>query len=258
MNGMLEVINLSHTHAKGTPMEKAALKNVSFRLQPGEFACVVGQNGSGKSSLLHLIAGVYRPDQGIIKIKGEEVTALPQHRRAGQIGLVWQNPLQGTAPGMTVEENLTLALCKGRTSSLQPLLSSRRRNELREHLSRLDLGLEDRLRHQVGLLSGGQRQALTLLMATVARPRLLLLDEHTAALDPAAAVRVIDITKRLIGENQLTTLMVTHNLEQAVQLGNRLLMLTDGELVMDRSAASKAQLDVQQLEAAFHRPTFAG
>lgn len=248
---MLKMINVTYTHAKGTPLETAALRNVSISLQPGDFACIVGPNGSGKSSLLNLVAGVAHPERGTIMIEGQDVTHLAQHKRAASIGLVFQNPLQGTAPGMTVEENLSLALLKGKPYGLGWLIASSRRRFLRESLADLGLGLEERLYSKVGVLSGGQRQALTLLMATLTRPSILLLDEHTAALDPATAARVIKISQDLISEHRLTTIMVSHNLDQAVTLGNRLIMLRAGEVVMDLSEKEKANLTVGQLRQEF-------
>lgn len=248
---MLKMINITYTHAKGTPLETVALRNVSLDLPPGEFVCIVGPNGSGKSSLLSLVAGVTKPETGSIMINKHDVTHLPQHKRAPSIGLVFQNPLQGTAPGMTVEENLSLALLKGKTNSLGWLVAPKRRRLLQEHLAKLGLGLEERLHSKVGVLSGGQRQALTLLMATLTRPSILLLDEHTAALDPATASRVIKISQDLISEHRLTTIMVSHNLDQAVAFGDRLIMLRAGEVVMDLSAKEKAVLTVGQLRRQF-------
>ncbi len=250
---MLELVNLTHAFGRGTPMEKPALRGVSLRLGPGEFACLVGSNGAGKSTLLNAVAGTYVPDGGRVLIDGKDVTRLPEHRRAQLVGRVFQNPLQGTAPNMTVEENLSLAAERGGRRGLGPLLTVRRRAWLRERVSVLGLGLEDRLGARVGLLSGGQRQALTLLMATLARPQVLLLDEHTAALDPATAERVVEMTTRLAEELTLTTLMVTHNLEQAISLGHRLIMMHEGQVVLDVKGQQKSSLTVGGLRSEFER-----
>ncbi len=248
---MLAMVNITQTHSLGTPLQTTALRNVSFRLRPGDFACVVGPNGSGKSSLLGVVSGSNQPETGSIMIGGRIVTGMPQHRRAAAIGMVFQNPLQGTCPSMTVEENLALACLRGKSYGLGWLLVGKRRRQLREQLARLGLGLEERLHSQVALLSGGQRQALTLLMATFTRPQVLLLDEHTAALDPATAERVIRLTSELVSEQRLTALMVTHSLEQALSLGNRLIMLRDGEVVLDLGKEEKAKLTVERLRQEF-------
>jgi putative ABC transport system ATP-binding protein len=248
---MLRMSNVTHIHCQGTPLQTTALRNVSLRLHPGDFACVVGPNGSGKSSLLGIVSGVHQPVAGSVSIAGRIVNGLPHHRRAADIGMVFQNPLQGTCPSMTVEENLALACLRGKPYGLSWLLAKHRRSQLRERLAQLALGLEDRLHSRVGLLSGGQRQALTLLMATLARPKLLLLDEHTAALDPATAERVIQLTRDLVGQQGLTTLMVTHSLEQALTLGNRLIMLRAGEIVLNLHQEQKARLTVERLRQEF-------
>lgn len=250
---MLELVNLTHTFGRGTPVEKAALRRISLRLEPGEFSCLVGSNGAGKSTLLGAVAGAFLPDHGRVLIGDKDITRLPEHRRAHLVGRVFQNPLQGTAPGMTVEENLALAAQRGRRLGLRPLLTKGSRAWLRERLAGLGLGLEDRLAAKVGLLSGGQRQALTLLMATVSRPEVLLLDEHTAALDPATAERVVELTTQLVEELHLTTLMVTHNLDQAIALGHRLLMMHDGEVVLDLRGQQKSSLTVGGLRSEFER-----
>lgn len=248
---MLRLIELEHTFNQGTPMAKAALSGVTLHLLPGEFVCVVGSNGAGKSSLLNAVAGVYRPDHGRVIIDGQDVTSQAEYLRARFVGRVFQNPLQGTAPGMTVEENLALAAERGKPLGLGRILTKPRRGELRERLADLGLGLEERLAAKVGLLSGGQRQALTLLMATLVQPKVLLLDEHTAALDPATADRVLAITARLVKEQHLTTLMVTHNLAHAVSLGDRLLMMNNGQIVQDLSGQQKAALTVEKLRSLF-------
>ncbi len=248
---MLRLTELEHTFNHGTPMAKTALSGVSLNLSPGEFACVVGSNGAGKSSLLNAVAGVYHPDHGSVLIDGQEVTDQAEHARARTVGRVFQNPLHGTAPGMTVEENLALAAKRGKHLGLGMMLSCAKRSEIREELAALGLGLEERLTTRVGLLSGGQRQALTLLMATLVRPKVLLLDEHTAALDPATADRVLAITARLVKEQGLTTLMVTHNLAHATALGNRLLMMKEGRIVQDLHGQAKATLTVEQLRSLF-------
>ncbi|MGE5654697.1 MAG: ABC transporter ATP-binding protein [Bacillota bacterium] len=248
---MLRLVELEHTFNQGTPMAKAALSGVSLHLAPGEFACVVGSNGAGKSTLLNAVAGVYQPDHGQVVIDGQDVTLQVEHRRARSVGRVFQNPLHGTAPAMTVEENLALAAKRGKPLGLGMILTRPRRSEIREQLAALGLGLEDRLSTKVGLLSGGQRQALTLLMATLVQPKVLLLDEHTAALDPATADRVLAITARLVKEQRLTTLMVTHNLAHAIALGDRLLMMNNGRIVHDLRGQEKASLTIEQLRSLF-------
>ncbi len=250
---MLELTDISLTFGRGTPLARPALRGVSLRLEEGQFACLVGSNGAGKSTLLGVAAGTHRPDQGRVRIGSRDVTRLPEHRRAVLVGRVFQDPLQGTAPNLTVEENLALAADRGKRRGLGPLLGRARRAWLRERLESLGLGLESRLSVRVGMLSGGQRQALTLLMATLARPEVLLLDEHTAALDPATASRVADLTWRLAEELRLTTLMVTHNLEQAIGLGHRLVMMHEGEIILDLHGAQKAGLTVSGLRHEFER-----
>ncbi len=248
---MLRLVELEHTFNQGSPMAKAALSGVSLHLTPGEFACVVGSNGAGKSSLLNAVAGVYRPDHGHVLIDGQDLTDQAEHRRARAVGRVFQNPMQGTAPGMTVEENLALAAKRGKSLGLGRILTRSGRSEMQEQLAALGLGLEARLTTKVGLLSGGQRQALTLLMATLVQPKVLLLDEHTAALDPATAERVLAITARVVKEQRLTTLMVTHNLNHAIALGNRLLMMNNGQIIQDLGGPEKAALTVEKLRSLF-------
>jgi putative ABC transport system ATP-binding protein len=250
-NPKLKLVNISHTFGQGTPVLKTALHGVSLHLTEGEFACVVGSNGAGKSTLLNAVAGAYHPDQGQVIIGGQDVTGLAEHRRARSVGRVFQNPLHGTAPNMTVEENLALAAERGRFLGLRGILSANRKRDLRDRVAHLGLGLEDRLTTKVGLLSGGQRQALTLLMATLVRPKVLLLDEHTAALDPATADRVLELTTQLVAEHRLTTLMVTHNLLQAVSLGSRLLMMHDGEVILDLKGEQKSSLTTEGLRSLF-------
>jgi putative tryptophan/tyrosine transport system ATP-binding protein len=230
---VIELSGISVTFNRGTVNAVRALRGIDLRLDEGEFVTVVGSNGSGKSTLLNTIAGVHFPDRGRVTIAGRDVTCEPEHRRAGLIGRVFQNPLDGTAATMRVEENLALALRRGQRRGLARGVGEDRRRTFRAALEPLEMGLEKRLHATVGLLSGGQRQALTLLMATLARPRVLLLDEHTAALDPAAAAQIEALTARLVAEQGLTTLMVTHNMQQALRLGSRTLMLHQGEIGLD-------------------------
>lgn len=246
---MLKIRNISKTFYPGTVNEKKALCRLSLSLEDGDFASIIGSNGAGKSTLFNAIAGSFLTDQGSIELDGEDITFLPEHIRSRQIGRLFQDPLMGTAPHMTIEENLSVVYL--RASEHKRAVFSRvnreDRRKFREQLSLLDMGLEDRMTQPVGLLSGGQRQALTLLMATMVTPRLLLLDEHTAALDPGTAAKVLDLTKRIIRERQISCLMVTHNMNQALELGNRTLMMNAGEIVLDVSGAERAEMTVQTL-----------
>ncbi len=248
---MLEVKAVCKTFNPGTVNEKRALNGVNLSLSDGDFATVIGGNGAGKSTLLNLVAGVYAADSGTISIGGQDVTRLPEHRRAAFIGRVFQDPMMGTAATMQIEENLALAARRGQKRTLRRGISKQEREEYRELLKLLDLGLEDRLTSKVGLLSGGQRQALTLLMATLKKPKLLLLDEHTAALDPRTAAKVLDTTERIVQRDKLTTLMITHNMRDAIAHGNRLIMMYDGRIVIDISGEEKKKLTVEQLLAKF-------
>ena len=246
---MLEVKDLRKTFNTGTINEKVALKGVSLTLEEGDFATVIGGNGAGKSTLLNLVAGVYPADSGTISIGGQDVTRLPEHKRAALIGRVFQDPMMGTAATMQIEENLALAARRGQPRSLRPGITKAEREQYRELLKILDLDLEDRLTTKVGLLSGGQRQALTLLMATLKKPKLLLLDEHTAALDPKTAAKVLSTTEKIVQQDHLTTLMITHNMRDAIAHGNRLIMMYDGRIVVDVSGEEKKKLTVEQLLA---------
>ena len=244
---MLEIQHVYKTFNPGTVNEKRALNNLCFTLEEGQFVTVIGGNGAGKSTMLNAVAGVFPVDEGRIVIDGVDVTRLPEHRRARYIGRVFQDPMMGTAATMQIEENLALALRRGQRRTLRAGITRAERDEYRRLLAQLDLGLEDRLTSKVGLLSGGQRQALTLLMATLKKPRLLLLDEHTAALDPRTAEKVLDVTDRIVSRDRLTTLMITHNMRDAIAHGDRLIMLYNGCIVVDVSGEEKKKLTVSQL-----------
>ncbi len=250
---MLEIKNIWKTFNAGTVNEKTALRGVSLTLEDGDFVTVIGGNGAGKSTLLNAVSGVWTVDRGTISIGGVDVTKLPEHKRAKYIGRVFQDPMMGTAATMQIEENLALAARRGRKRTLRPGIGRDEREEYREQLKMLDLGLEDRLTSKVGLLSGGQRQALTLLMATLRKPELLLLDEHTAALDPKTAAKVLDATERIVKKDDLTTLMITHNMRDAIAHGNRLIMMYEGRIVVDVAGEEKQKLTVEQLLEMFSR-----
>ena len=245
---MLRVKNISKTFNPGTVNEKKALQGLSLHLPKGDFVTIVGSNGAGKSTLFNAIAGSFYVDSGSVVLAGKDLTFMPEHKRSRSIGRLFQDPLRGTAPHMTIEENLALAYL--RTSrGVAPFsrIGKRDKELFMERLSLLDMGLEDRLRQPVGLLSGGQRQALTLLMATIVPPELLLLDEHTAALDPGTAEKVLLLTKNIIAEHGITALMVTHNMNQALELGSRTLMMKDGNIVLDVSGEERAGMTVNDL-----------
>ena len=250
---MLEIKEISKTFNAGTVNEKTALNGVSLTLNDGDFVTVIGGNGAGKSTLLNAVAGVWPVDQGSISIDGVDVTHLPEDKRARYIGRVFQDPMMGTAATMQIEENLALARRRGKPRSLRPGITAAEREEYRELLKSLNLGLEDRLTAKVGLLSGGQRQALTLLMATLQKPKLLLLDEHTAALDPKTAAKVLEVTDRIIRQERLTTLMITHNMRDAIAHGNRLIMLYEGRIAVDVSGEDKERLTVEDLLGMFEK-----
>ncbi len=252
---MLDVKNISKTFHPGTPSEKRAIADLSLHVEPGEFVTVIGSNGAGKSTLFNAIAGAFYVDSGSICLGGRDVTFQPEHRRSRVIGRLFQDPLKGTAPSMTIEENLALAWL--RTSRGNPFsrISRRERGLFRERLARLDMGLEDRMGQPVGLLSGGQRQALTLLMATMVPPQLLLLDEHTAALDPATADKVLALTREIVEREGITCLMITHNMSQALSLGSRTLMMREGNIVLDLSGGQRAGLTVDDLLRRFKENT---
>ncbi|MDD3250990.1 MAG: ABC transporter ATP-binding protein [Lachnospiraceae bacterium] len=244
---MLEVKNISKTFNQGTVNEKKALKNLSLTLHDGDFVTVIGGNGAGKSTLLNAVAGVWPVDAGQILIGGKDVTKLPEYKRAAFLGRVFQDPMNGTAATMGIEENLALALRRGKSRTLKAGIKNSERDLYSAWLKRLSLGLEERLTSKVGLLSGGQRQALTLLMATLQRPQLLLLDEHTAALDPKTAKKVLDLTAEIVEEQKLTTLMITHNMKDAIQMGNRLIMMHEGNVIYDVAGEEKKKLTVEDL-----------
>ena len=248
---MLEIQNVSKTFNAGTVNQKMALNGLNLKLNEGDFVTVIGGNGAGKSTMLNAVAGVWPVDEGKILIDGVDVTRLSEHQRAAYIGRVFQDPMTGTAATMQIEENLALAARRGKRRTLRIGITKAEREQYRELLKTLDLGLEDRLTARVGLLSGGQRQALTLLMATMNKPKLLLLDEHTAALDPATAEKVLEITRQTVSENRITTLMVTHNMHQALELGNRTLMMDRGHIILDVAGAERAGMTVEDLLAKF-------
>lgn len=250
---MLQIVDIKKTFNAGTINEKKALRGVNLHLKPGDFVTVIGGNGAGKSTLLNCVSGAYMVDEGGIYIDGVNVTALSEHRRAKYIGRVFQDPMMGTAATMQIEENLALAARRGKIRTLLPGITQKERAEYKEMLKILDLGLENRMTAKVGLLSGGQRQALTLLMATIRKPKLLLLDEHTAALDPKTAAKVLEVTEKIVSKDNLTTLMITHNMRDAIAYGNRLIMMYDGKIVVDVSGEEKKNLTVEQLLALFSK-----
>ncbi len=245
---VLELKNVGKTFNPGTVNEKVALSGVNLHLNPGDFATIVGSNGAGKSTLFNAIAGSFVPDTGSIVLDGEDITFQPDYRRSKTIGRMFQDPLRGTAPNMTIEENLALAYLRAsKKTSPFSRITRADREQFAQRLSQLGLGLEDRMKQPVGLLSGGQRQALTLLMATLVTPKLLLLDEHTAALDPATADKVLELTKSIVAENHITCLMITHNMHDALTLGNRTLMMDSGRIVLDIAGPEREGLTVDDL-----------
>ena len=248
---MLELRHIHKTFNPGTINEKRAICDLSLHLNPGDFATVIGGNGAGKSTLLNAVAGVWPVDSGRIVLDGKDITALPEHKRATYIGRVFQDPILGTAPNMQIEENLALALRRGDRRGLRWGVTKKEREAYKEKLKILGLGLEDRLTVKVGLLSGGQRQALTLLMASLKRPKLLLLDEHTAALDPVTAAKVLELSDRIIAENGLTALMITHNMTDAIRHGNRLIMMDEGRIILDIEGEEKKKLTKRDLMERF-------
>ena len=250
---MLELKNIYKTFNPGTVNEKRALQGLNLSLADGDFVTVIGGNGAGKSTMLNIISGAYAVDEGSISIGGVDVTKLPEYKRAPYIGRVFQDPMMGTAATMQIEENLALAARRGQRRGLRTGISRTEREQYRELLKILDLGLEDRLTSKVGLLSGGQRQALTLLMATLKKPQLLLLDEHTAALDPKTAAKVLSATEQIVRRDNLTTLMITHNMRDAIAHGNRLVMLYDGRVVVDVRGEEKRRLTVEDLLEKFNQ-----
>ncbi len=250
---MLNVQNVTKIFNHNTVNERVALNDVTLTLEAGDFVTVIGGNGAGKSTLLNCVAGVYPPDGGTITVGGTDISRLPEYKRAKYMGRVFQDPMMGTAADMNIEENLALAFRRGQRRGLGWGITNKERERYRELLKTLDLGLETRLASKVGLLSGGQRQALTLLMATIKRPQLLLLDEHTAALDPKTARKVLELSDRFIAEGKLTTMMVTHNMRDAIRHGNRLIMMSGGEIAVDVSGEEKKRLTVEDLLKMFEQ-----
>ena len=253
---MLTLTNIQKTFAPGTVNEKKALCGIDLHLDAGDFVTILGSNGAGKSTLFGAIAGSFLPDTGSVVLDGQNITSLPDYKRSKFIGRLVQDPLRGTAPAMTIEENLALAYLRA-SHSRSPFstITKKDRQEFREKLAMLDLGLEDRMNHPVGLLSGGQRQALTLLMATLVTPKLLLLDEHTAALDPATAEKVLALTKKIVAENNITCLMITHNVPSALRLGNKTIMMKDGRIVLELAGKQRENMTPEDLLKAFQVET---
>ena len=250
---MLQISHISKTFNPGTVNEKKALNGVDLHLDAGDFVTILGSNGAGKSTLFGAIAGSFVVDEGTIRLDGQNITSLPDYKRSKFIGRLFQDPLKGTAPSMTIEENQALAYLRASEKrSPFSVVTAKDRAGFREKLAQLELGLEDRMDHPVGLLSGGQRQALTLLMATLVTPKLLLLDEHTAALDPATAEKVLALTKKIVAENHITCLMITHNIPSALSLGNRTIMMNNGRIVLELAGAERENMTTEQLLMVFH------
>lgn len=250
---MLEITGLKKVFNRGTVNEKVALNGLNIAVNDGDFVTVIGGNGAGKSTMLNAICGVFPVDEGKIVLDGNDITALPEYKRAKFLGRVFQDPMMGTSPNMEIQENLALAYRRGKSRLLRPGITKAEKELYREHLKRLGLGLEDRMTSKVGLLSGGQRQSLTLLMATLNRPDLLLLDEHTAALDPKTAAKVLALTEEITAEEKLTTIMITHNMKDAIHYGNRLVMMHEGRVVYDVSGEEKSALTVEDLLKKFEQ-----
>ena len=250
---MLELKNIYKTFNAGTVNEKVALNGLDLTLEDGDFVTVIGGNGAGKSTMLNAVAGVWPIDMGRILIDGKDITRLPEHKRAQYIGRVFQDPMMGTAATMGIDENLALAARRGASRTLRPGISKTEREGYRAQLASLGLGLETRMTSKVGLLSGGQRQAITLLMATLKKPKLLLLDEHTAALDPKTAAKVLELSEKIVQEHHLTTLMITHNMKDAIKYGNRLIMMYEGRIIYDVRGEEKRALHVSDLLARFEQ-----
>lgn len=244
---MLKLQNISKTFNKGTASAKQAINNLSLQLNPGDFVSIIGSNGAGKSTVFNAIGGSFLVDSGHIFLENEDITFMSEHKRARQIGRLFQDPLRGTAPNMTIEENLALVYLRANKHRSIFGITNKERDFFRTKLAELDLGLENRLKSKVGLLSGGQRQALTLLMATMITPKLLLLDEHTAALDPATADKVLTLTEKIVAAGQITTMMITHNIASALTLGNRTVMMNNGQIILDISGEERTKMTVPQL-----------
>lgn len=244
---MLELTNLHKTFARGTVNARTALDGVSLHLHPGEYVTLIGSNGAGKSTLFNAVCGSFLCDAGRIRLNGEDITFLPEHKRARRIGRVFQDPMKGTAPGMTIEENMALAYTRAHSGPFSLALNKKKYNLFRDALARFDMGLEDRMKTKVGLLSGGQRQVVTLLMCTLVTPKLLLLDEHTAALDPATAEKIMEITNQVVRENAITTMMITHNIRSALATGSRTIMMDAGQVILDISGEERSRMTVEGL-----------
>ncbi len=244
---MLTIKNASKTFLKGTPNEHMALDHLNLTLKDGDFVTIVGSNGAGKSTLFHALSGSFWLDEGTILLNGVDITFMPEHKRALSIGQLFQDPMKGTAPGLTIEENLALSYSRSKRGPLRPALSRNDSLRFKELLAEFGMGLEDRLKTKVGLLSGGQRQVVTLLMCTIVPPKLLLLDEHTAALDPATAQKVMEITNQMVNKYRLTTMMITHNMSAALKTGNRTIMMDSGNIILDISDTEKKQMTVPEL-----------
>ena len=250
---LLKLEQINKVFNEATPDEKIALDQINLHLQPGDFVTVIGSNGAGKSTMMNMISGALTPDFGVIEIAGKNVVKLPEYKRSAMIGRVFQDPMAGTAPSMTIEENLAMAYSRNQKRRLRKGVDSKRRDFFRSSLETLHLNLENRMNAKVGMLSGGERQALSLLMATFTQPSILLLDEHTAALDPSRAELITNLTMQLVEKDQLTTLMVTHNMQQALDLGNRLIMMDKGQIILEVGAEEKKQLTIEKLMAEFQR-----
>jgi putative tryptophan/tyrosine transport system ATP-binding protein len=250
---LLKLQQINKLFNEGTPDEKIALDEINLHLKPGDFVTVIGSNGAGKSTMMNMISGALTPDFGVIEIAGENVVKLPEYKRSLKIGRVFQDPMAGTAPAMTIEENLAMAYSRNKKRGLRKGTSKKRREYFRSSLETLHLNLENRMNAKVGMLSGGERQALSLLMATFTQPSILLLDEHTAALDPSRAELISGLTRDLVEKDKLTTLMVTHNMQQAVDLGNRLIMMDKGQIILEVEAEEKKLLTIEKLMAEFQR-----
>lgn len=248
---MLEIINATKVFAPGTANEYKALNGLNLKLEKGDFVTIIGSNGAGKSTLFNAICGNFWLDKGRIILDGQDISYESEHKRARVIGRIFQDPMKGTAPHLTIEENLALAYSRSKKNPLGKAVTKSESKMFRDALESFDMGLEDRMNTKVGLLSGGQRQVVTLLMATIVPPKLLLLDEHTAALDPATAIKVMDITKRIVSENKLTTLMITHNVKSALDSGNRTIMLDSGKVVSDMTAEQRSKLSAEELIAKY-------
>lgn len=248
---MLELKDISKTFAKGTVNEHAALKNINLSLKKGEFVTIVGSNGAGKSTLFNMICGTYMQDTGTITLDGSDISFMPEHKRAKMVGRVFQDPMKGTAPNMTIEENLALAYSRAGSGFFSQAVGRKKREMFQEAVSKFDMGLEDRMKTKIGLLSGGQRQVVTLLMCTIVTPKLLLLDEHTAALDPVTADKVMAITNSIVKENGITTMMITHNMSQALTTGTRTIMMENGEIIIDLDDEKRKNMTVSDLVALY-------